>query len=72
MNLVLYRVLSKADSLNFYNALKQLKEVLNLASYISTQANTYKILDEKYHELLNTASIAGGNMVNKRKIYNGN
>ncbi len=66
------RVLSKADSLKFYDALKQLKEVLNLASYISTQANTYKILDEKYHELLNTASIAGQNMVNKRKIYNGN
>ncbi|MEL0646973.1 hypothetical protein V6248_06030 [Pseudoalteromonas agarivorans] len=66
------RVLSKADSLKFYDALKQLKEVLNLASYISTQANTDKILDEKYHELLNTASIAGGNMVKKRKIYNGN
>ncbi|GEK75057.1 hypothetical protein PAT01_03610 [Pseudoalteromonas atlantica] len=65
-------MLSKADSLKFYDALKQLKEVLNLASYISTQANTYKILDKKYHELLNTASIAGGEMLNRRKINNGN
>ena len=66
------QVLSKADSLNYYDELTRLKDILNLASYIRTHANAVRIIDEKYQALLKAAITAGGDILNKRKMNNGN